>query len=127
MSPDDDITKERPYLLNPCDVDPEKHFTYDIQGQIHPINETDRYAKETIRICHLTRRRLRDARARVIIHVGKIMHNIRLAREAGNELAEDLMKQILGYYIAPDAVYAGTARVVKRDPDSFVTKLPDQI
>jgi uncharacterized protein (TIGR02646 family) len=119
MSPGDDLGEEQPYLLDPCADDPEQHLTYDVMGHILPVDQDDRRASETIRICHLTRRRLRDDRARTIIHMSKIARNLALAQEANNALAEQLMHDLLQDYVAPDALYAGAARAVLRDPEAF--------
>ncbi len=119
MSPAHDLTLETPLLLYPCLDKPEKHLTYDVQGQIHPIDEKDRHATETIRICHLRRRRLRDDRARIVIRVRKVIKNLGLAQEKRNKLAESMMNEMITDYIAPNAVYAGAARAVQRDPDAF--------
>ena len=119
MSHDADLTLETPLLLNPCLDNPERHLTYDVQGQIHPIDENDRHATETIRICHLRRRRLRDDRARIVIRVRKVMKNLRLAQEKRNELAESMMEDMIMMCVAPDALYSGAARAVHRDPDAF--------
>ncbi len=124
MSHEDDISLERPLLLNPGLDDPEKHLTYDIQGQIHPKNRKDQMAAETIRICHLRRRRLRDDRARIVIRVRKIIRNIQLARKANNALAEKLLNEILDDYTAAEAIHAGVARAVQRNPDAFEPKPP---
>jgi uncharacterized protein (TIGR02646 family) len=121
MTPDDDLNGERPCLLDPCaDDDPEQHLTYDIMGQILPAASQDRQATETIRICHLTRRRLRDDRARTIIQMSKAVRNLALARAADNALAEQLMHELIAGFVAPDALYAGAARAVLRDPEAFV-------
>lgn len=124
MSPTHNLKKERPYLLNPTVDEPEDHLTYDIQGQIHSIEENDLRATETIRICHLRRRRLRDDRARTVMWVSKAMRNLRLAREAGETMAEQFMEEMIADCVAADALYAGAARAVKRDPDAFIAAPP---
>ena len=126
MSPAHDLGKEQPYLLNPCDENdkPEDHFSYDITGEILPSDEHDTRAKETIRICHLTRYRLRAARARLIIRMSKAMRSLRRAREAGDALAEEMMKEVIDDFVAPYALYAGVARAVQKDPDAFIVAPP---
>lgn len=119
MKPGDDLSKERPFLLDPCNHEPEKHLTYDIHGQIHPLEASDRTAEETIRICHLRRRRLRDERARTILRVCKLMQTIQEAREANNEEIERQLNLLLEHFTASFSVYAGAARAVKRAPGSF--------
>ncbi len=122
MKPGDDLSRERPFLLDPNNDDPESHLTYDIHGQTYPIDENDRRASETIRICHLTRRRLRDDRARIINRVRKCIRNIRLAKQQNNLLAERMLTQTLEDFKAPNEVYIGAARAVIRDPDAFISE-----
>jgi uncharacterized protein (TIGR02646 family) len=118
-NPGDDLSKENPLLLSPCDDDPEKHFTYDIHGQISPIEDNDLRAKETIRVCNLRRRRLRDDRARTIIRVCKLIKTIALAREANNREVEAELNSLLEDFTGPSSIYAGAARTVKRNPLAF--------
>jgi uncharacterized protein (TIGR02646 family) len=120
MMPDDPLNGEKPYLLDPCgELDPEHYLTYDVQGQIRARDEHDGRATETIRICHLRRRRLRDDRARIIIHMSKLVQNLALAREVGNSLAEQMVQEWINTYTADDAIYAGAARAVQSDPQAF--------
>ena len=53
------------------------------------------------------------------------MRNLRLAIDAGNDLAQQMMEDVLADYIQPNASYSGAARAVGRDPDAFVTVPPD--
>lgn len=123
MTPGDDLTKERPLLLDPCNDEPENFFTYDIHGQIYALNENDRIAAETIRICHLQRRRLRDDRARTIIRVYKLMQTIQDARKAENAEIEHRLNLLLDDFTAPSSLHAGAARTVKRIPGAFAPGL----
>jgi uncharacterized protein (TIGR02646 family) len=61
MGPGDDLTLERPLLLDPCGENPEAFFIYTALGEIEPALGCIR-AQESIRVFHLTRRRLRDQR-----------------------------------------------------------------
>ena len=122
MKPEDKLSQERPLLLDPCKDDPEKHFTYDIHGQIHPAESNDGFAEETIRICHLRRRRLRDDRARTILRVCKLIRTIQVARDSNNKEIEKELNLLLDDFTAPFSVYAGAARAVKRDPEAFTSK-----
>lgn len=119
MSPDSDLDQEAPLLLNPCEDQPEQHLVYDIHGQVHPRCDDDLRATETIRICHLQRRRLRDARARTIAYTAKLAGNLRLAGTSGNAQAVTLLRDVMDDCVAPGAVYAGAARAVQQDPDAF--------
>jgi len=124
MSPADDITRERPLLLDPCDPeeDPEDHFIYDVQGEIHARHKEDRRALETIEIYHLQRRRLQKARAKVLHHVvqtAKLLDQARAMRRP--ELAQ-LLEDMLQRFLADDAQYAGLARAVVRDRLAFTVQ-----
>ncbi|NJL27016.1 MAG: hypothetical protein HC897_03595 [Thermoanaerobaculia bacterium] len=121
MAPGAALGQEKPLLIDPCaaDDDPETHFTYDAQGQIVALDPNDPRAVETIRICHLERRRLRDDRARILIRVVKILHNLRLAKQVGNAMAKQFLEEALADYVAADALYAGIARAAARDPDAY--------
>lgn len=125
MKPGDDLSKERPLLLDPCGDEPENHFTYDIHGQVHPLSPDDRIAEETIRICHLRRRRLRDDRVRIIIIVCKLMRNIQLAREVEESEVMKGLFSILDEYTVPSSPYAGAARSVKKNPEAFISELQE--
>jgi len=125
MKPGDDLSKERPLLLDPCGDEPENHLTYDIHGQVHPVSPDDRLAVETIRICHLRRRRLRDDRARTIIRVCKLIRTIRLAREVESSEVEQELISLLDDFTAPSSIYAGAARAVKKNPQAFIPELQE--
>lgn len=125
MKPGDDLSVECPLLLDPCNDEPESHLTYDIHGQVHPEASDDRFAVETIRVCHLRRRRLRDERARVIIRTCKLISTMRLARETDNLEIEQALSMLLEEFTASFSVYAGAARAVKRNPDAFIPGLPE--
>lgn len=124
MAPDDDWTKERPYLLNPCcDEDkPEEHLTYDFFGRIHPIRDDDLRASETIRICNLKRRRLRDDRAREILKISKVICVRRALADAEDALAVGLIDDIIEGMVSAGVLYAAAVRTVRRKPDEFVTE-----
>jgi len=123
MKPEHDISKEKPLLLDPNNKknDPEKHFTYDIQGNIIPVDKNDRYATETIRICNLNRRRLRDFRLKKIITANKLMQRVKLAKSQNNDLAIKLLKETFEDMKSPYNLYIGAIRAVARDPDAFST------
>jgi uncharacterized protein (TIGR02646 family) len=123
MTPAHDISLENPLLLDPNNKedDPEKHFTYDIKGNILPVDTNDRFATETIRICHLDRRRLNDARSTIIIRARELMKRIKLAESSDNNLAVTLLRETFEDMKAPKEVYIGAIRAVERDPDAFST------
>lgn len=123
MTPDHDISLEKPLLLNPNNKedDPEKHFTYDILGNILPLDENDRSAVETIRICNLKRRRLRDARLPIIIKARNLMMRLKIAESQNNILAIQIIQETIADLTSPYEFYIGAFRAVERDPDAFIT------
>jgi uncharacterized protein (TIGR02646 family) len=123
MTPYHDISLEKPLLLDPNNKndDPEKHFTYDIKGNILPLDKNDRFATETIRICHLDRRRLIDARLTKIIQARELMKMIKIAESKNNNLAVELLQEAIEGMKAPKQVYIGAVRAVERDRDAFIT------
>jgi uncharacterized protein (TIGR02646 family) len=119
MSPEKDLEQECPLLLDPCspDIDPEEHFRYDVQGEIHPQSPWSVLAQATIRICHLRRRRLREDRARVIsitVRIRQILATHELDRPA-----TAVLQQMLDDQLHHSASHAGAARYVLRDPGAF--------
>ena len=118
LSPEDDLTRECPLLLDPCDPhdDPEAHLTYDSQGQILARRPEDQRATETIRILHLNRRRLRKDRMRIFAQVAKVLRLLGSKTvERNAELADDVSR-VLEDLLADDALHAGVARAVASDP-----------
>jgi uncharacterized protein (TIGR02646 family) len=122
MTPADDLRLEQPLLINPCDPadDPEQQLTYDIHGQIFALDEQNRRANETIRICHLKRRRLRDDRLQIIIQTSKTLKALSLAQSQHQAQIVALLTDTLNSLTAPGAEYAGAARAVVYDPDAFI-------
>lgn len=123
LSSADDVSQEIPFLLDPTNKndDPETHFTYDIRGQIHPLQDDDRFAAETIRICHLKRRRLREARAKIIVRTSELIKVIIQAREVNNTEVEQSLNQMLDDFTASKSEYAGAARCVRKAPEAFMS------
>ncbi len=123
MSPDADLDRERPLLLAPDapGVDPEERFRYDVHGQIHPRDPEDAQADQTILICNLQRRRLRLERARIIKRISRLYH--RLAEHRLDDRSTVELQEQLDEWIRDDALYAGAARDVLRDPGAFTGSL----
>jgi uncharacterized protein (TIGR02646 family) len=119
LAPGAQLAREQPLLIDPCRPDAEGRFAYGPQGDIRPSAGGDRAAAETIRICHLERRRLRDARARVILRAARIVARIEEARRSGNADAVRLLGQALDLCASETEPYAGVARAVRRDPEAF--------
>jgi uncharacterized protein (TIGR02646 family) len=123
MGPGDDLSQEHPLLLNPCadgpNEDPEAHLRYDIQGGVYPIQPNDLRATQSIKYYNLSRRRLRDARAKRLAKVRLVMQasGILNIQDTGERAAK--IQIVLAILAASDCDYAGFFRDVQRDPDRF--------
>lgn len=124
MSPADDIARELPYLLDPCDDEPQLYLTFDIQGNVRAIDDV--FGETTIKICHLDRYRLSLARAKVIEDVVELLRTRELALRAGTRAAAivDSMDRILEAACASTATHAAVARAVRDDPEAFGAPAP---
>lgn len=119
MTHTDPIAAEEPLLLNPCDDDPAGEFKFDPQGQIIQTGASDRLSA-TVRICNLRRKRLRDARSRIIAHTKELLETIREARVQGNQPIEGRLKSLLeNRFLHDSCIHAAVARDVVRDPVRF--------
>jgi uncharacterized protein (TIGR02646 family) len=122
-TPEMDLAQEQPLLMDPCspDVDPEECLRYDVQGQVHPMRPEDVGAQETIRICHLGRRRLRLDREEVLLKTKRFIWILkRLRNRLGSENREVAgLQKLLAEMTQASATYAGAARFVVRDPGAF--------
>ncbi len=92
VSHHDDITKERPLLINPAQEDPRKHLHF--RGEVI-IGDTDK-GRQTIRALGLMRRELRNER-RSHLSILKTLHDgleaCRKLAKSGNDVT-NLMKEI---------------------------------
>ena len=117
--PTDDLKRERRLLIDPCEDQPEDHLRYTIDGGIVEVQD-DRQGETSIQVFHLTRRRLRDARRKVILAAIFDLKAIRRFEASGHEEAADEFRRHLEtLLLADDCPYAGAARAVVRDPDAF--------
>jgi hypothetical protein len=121
---DSPLEDEKPLLLNPCvDNDCETHFRYDIQGQIFPAKSNKQRvtrATATIRLCHLKRRRLRNARAELMGKVIKAVECHELALSQNNAVMVQMTRELLDLFVASDSPFAGAARYVDQNRQAFV-------
>jgi len=119
MTPTSDIKKEKHMLLDPCHDEPECFLTYNINGDIIPVNNNDK-GEATIKICNLRRRRLR-VRRRTIINRTREFLSLMLGLETQNRRKAYVKKgkYLYKYFLAPNCEFAGAARAVYRDPDVF--------
>lgn len=119
MTPEDDLKKERPLLLNPCLDDPEQSLSYTPLGEIEPLRG-DQKAEASIRVFHLTRRRLRDRRREHMESVIVLLRLLRRLRELGDAVKADQMERDVEVkFFSDSAPFAGAARFVRNDPDAF--------
>jgi uncharacterized protein (TIGR02646 family) len=121
MAPDSPLSKEKPALLNPCiDQDCEAYFRYDIQGHILAAESGSPRAERTIGLCHLERRRLRDARADLMVKVIKAVECHELAVSQNNELMVQMTRELVELFTAARSPFAGAARFVDRNRQAFM-------
>jgi len=119
MSPGDDLALERPLLLDPSADDPEAAFSYTALGEIEPALGNLR-AQESIRVFHLSRRRLRDQRKEQIDTLIVVLKIIRHLRQTGDPAkAAQLESGIEARFFSDSSLFAGAARFVRKDPDAF--------
>ena len=111
---------ERQTALAIVDVDPpEQYLGFDPQGQIYALDD-DPFGEDTIRLCHLKRRRLRLRRQRVMREVVDLLEVARLAEDTGNmRVARRIRRCIRTNYAHDSAPHAAVARAVVGDPDAF--------
>ncbi len=124
MGPNDLLNLEEPLLLNPCmDQDCEQYFRYDVKGYIlveesNSVPKQER-AEETIKICHLNRRRLRSDRAKEIAKAIKAIESHELAKNSNNALLIKVTHELVELFTAADSQFAGAARFVTNNSHAF--------
>lgn len=115
--PSDDLTREDPLLLNPCNSEPERHLTYNGYGE---IQGTDEYGKKTVKICFLYRSILRKKRLRIINKVLPLIELMLQLQENGMTHYTKKVRTILNNsYLADDFEFAAVARCVVKNPKQF--------
>jgi len=119
MSHTENLSLERPLLLDPCTDWPESHLRYDLLGQVQPA-PADRRARASITVFNLKRRRLRDLRRNRIDDVVALLKLIRDCKDREEtEAAADLEDFLENRFLSDGCAYAGAARFVRSDPDAF--------
>jgi uncharacterized protein (TIGR02646 family) len=119
MSPDDPLDLEQNLLLDPCADQPEEHLRYDVEGEILAKTGDDR-GESTIRVLHLTRKRLRDNRRRTVAAVVKALRVLRTRADLGvNAGLDEISSYLEGQFFGDQCEHAGVARFVQSNPDLF--------
>ncbi|MFY9819874.1 MAG: hypothetical protein WAM82_00725 [Thermoanaerobaculia bacterium] len=118
MSPSDDLSKERPLLLDPCSDRPEDCLLYDSEGEIEPT-PGDLRAETSVLVFHLKRRRLRDRRKQHIELVVLLLKRLDRDRKVGASDAQEFEQDLERKIFADSSPFAGAARYVRSDPDAF--------
>ena len=120
MNPSCPIEVEQPLLIDPCQDLPEKFLSYGVMGEIFPKNGNSR-ARETIRILHLSRRQLKNARAeRATAFAVALKLLCRLIHQEEDALVIERFKHDLcTVYLKDSAPYAAVSRTMIRNPEAF--------
>lgn len=120
-SPQESLAAEAPLLLDPCQKTDafDGRFLFNVEGEISAVDENDRRAKETIKICNLNRVRLCEERVLAIQIVAKVLMITLLAREDEDQAAAMLSQNLLADLIADKGRFAAAVRNVVRDPHAF--------
>jgi uncharacterized protein (TIGR02646 family) len=112
--PNDDISNERPAILNPCTEDPSNHLRLGADGKLRPAPNSALGAK-SISVFALNRTRACVDREEAL---RKIAHFVRTAIQRGiasNE-ALDIALEVME---DPRIAYSFVAKEVRRDPVAF--------
>ena len=117
MSPTDDIRNETPLLIDPCAEDPEDYLGYGVTGEVFPIDD-NRAGKKSIELFHLSRRRLRIQRRKIVDMARKILKVI-LSESTPDSLRVELRRYLDTELTAANSPYAAVARYVERNPTDF--------
>lgn len=118
LSPEADLGRERPAILDPCIDAPEAHLRYSPHGEIEPAPD-DARAEATIDIFHLRRRRLRDRRKQHLDLVVLLIKRWLQIRSFDPKEADSFKADLDEKIFADSAPFAGAARSVLRDLDAF--------
>jgi len=114
MDPTGVLATEGRLLLDPCDDQPEEHLSFTPKGSAIARNGSLQ-AKASIKVYALNRKRLRDAR---MLKIREVIDHIEENVKGGND-RDIATKATLTVLSAPNKVYAGVVRAIKRDPAAF--------
>lgn len=119
MDPAGVLADEGPLLLDPCTDDPENSLRYTPLGEID-FPSGDSRAETSIRVFHLTRRRLRDRRKQHIELVVILLKRLQDFKNLGHRaIAVEFERDLEEKIFADSSPFAGAARFVRADPDAF--------
>ena len=117
MSPADRCDDEARLLIDPCSDDPAEYLGYDITGDVLPLDDNSR-GKATIRVLHLSRRRLRDAR-RAIVRAALDLLKLISSEITTVAARNDLQTFLDNRFKADECEYAAVVRYVENHPSDF--------
>ena len=112
------IYREHTLLIDPCYDNPEDYLTFGVDGQPVSIGNNP-YGEATITVFNLRRRRLKNARLKLIELASRMMENVRTLEDAGNAQEAARWKEALVFLSSDDQQYAGVVRAVISDPEAF--------
>ena len=118
MNPDDDVTREKPILINPCESDPKRYFGYRVDGRIFPIKRNIR-ARRTIEILHLFESRLREDRKRKIDLMVDFLRIRTGVTRKGDKESVAVVNSMIEKLSSSKAEFAGAVRYVLNHPEEF--------
>lgn len=117
MGPSEDCGRESPLLIDPTREDPAPLFFLSPLGELSEVAGSPK-ARETLRICHLNRRRLKEARVEKLALLKELVLLRRAAEGHPDLLAR--VEALLDRECAADAEYSAVARAVRRNPGAYV-------
>lgn len=104
-----EAVSERPLILNPFTIRPERHIGFDRKGKAYPLSPI---GEHTVELLNLNREHLRRSRARVIREVDQIIRAV---------ASDSRIDQLIG----PDAPHSGAAAIyAKKHLEELGVHLP---
>ncbi len=115
---DDDITREKPYLLNPCEDDPEQFIIYDYTNRKVPMpvssaTDIDGRGHETIELLGLAKRpQLIAERAEKLVNMRLFADSLIHMKKSDKDYGDDLNECInsIKSHVSAKSTHAGFAR-----------------
>lgn len=118
MKPEDDLEKEEPLLINPCEEDPENFLTYDVLGNIL-ASKNENKAENTIKYYNLKRKRLVRKRKIIIEAAIDFVKTIEQYKKNNNPLFIEFERLFEKQCLSQTSIFSACARSVKKFPSNF--------